>query len=322
MEFKEGYSLPGRGIGMVSVHPRSRSKGYMKALMNMALEDMKNDGMVFSCLGGQRQRYEYFGYTPAGTNYQFSFNESNIIHTLGREWKSSLKITIVNIDDTKILDNIMEIHESKNARYYRSRERFFDILASWHAVIFAITEGECFKGYFVCKPNSYEIMEINLIEPSRMCEAIGLLLRFRREKNDLESVNVAAGPHEIEKIAILSRFAEHYRQDAAYQFNVFDFKQLAEPLMKIRAKQKILAEGSFVLKIEGPLGGTYKLTSQGGQAGIIETTAPPDLILDTLEAVRFFFSPVTAVTNQKIRESLFLQSLLPLPLFFEYIDGI
>jgi len=59
MEFTSGPPVPGRGIGMVSVHPHSRSKGYMKALMNMAMEDMKKDGMVFSGLLGQRQRYEY-----------------------------------------------------------------------------------------------------------------------------------------------------------------------------------------------------------------------------------------------------------------------
>ena len=35
-EFPGGVSLQGRGIGAVSVHPRARSRGFMKVLMNSA----------------------------------------------------------------------------------------------------------------------------------------------------------------------------------------------------------------------------------------------------------------------------------------------
>jgi predicted acetyltransferase len=42
-------TLPERGIGMVSVHPYARSCSHMKTLMNIALEDMQQDGLVFSC---------------------------------------------------------------------------------------------------------------------------------------------------------------------------------------------------------------------------------------------------------------------------------
>ena len=319
MEFSAGPALPGRGIGMVSVHPRSRSKGYMKALMNMALEDMKNDGMVFSCLGGQRQRYEYFGYAPAGTNYHFSVQEPNITHTLGREWKSSLKIKIVNAGDKNILDSIMEMHEAKGIRFYRSRDRLFDILTSWNSILFALTEGEGFEGYFVFRPGPQDIVEINLRNPSRICEAIGLLLLYQKEKDNGDQVQVVAGSHEEEKVNLLSRFAESYRQGTAYQFNVLDFMRLVDPLMKFRAKQRVLAEGSFIVKIEGA---TYELSYRGGEAGINKSSSPSQLSLDPLEAVSFFFSPVSAIINPQIGENVFLQSLLPLPLFFERMDGI
>jgi predicted acetyltransferase len=319
IEFSGGTSVPGRGIGSVSVHPRSRSKGYMKALMNMALEEMKSDGMVFSCLGGQRQRYEYFGFTPAGTNYNFTVQEANITHTLGKEWKSDLSLKNVNAGDKEILARIMELHESKIARYFRGRDRFFDILSSWHSKIFAFTEGEKFEGYFFCRADHRGIVEINLKNPSRICEAIGV---YRKEMNNYDSVRVAAGPHEAEKVTILSQFAERCHQSPAYQFNVLDFKRFVGPFLKIKSQQQIIAEGSFVLKINGPAGGTYELSSRSGEAEIRETASAPDLVLDPLEATRFFFSPVSAITNQKIRERIFLQSLLPLPLFFENIDGI
>ena len=320
MEFSGGPSLPGRGIGMVSVHPRSRSKGYMKKIMNMALEDMRKEKIVFSCLGGQRQRYEYFGYAPVGSNYFFSVHEANINHTLGKEWKSNLNVKIVNAQDGAILDKIMEIHEAKSVRFYRSRDRLFDILTSWNSMLFAFTEGEHFKGYFICRPGPRDIVEINLNDPSRLCEAIGVFLRYRKQKYNQDSVTVVSGPQEEEKICLLSQFAEHCRQGTAYQFNVLDIKRLVDPLMKFKAKQRVLPEGSFILKINGSQ--TYELTFKGGEAGICESTSQPDLILDHLEAIRFFFSPLSTIINPKIKENAFLMSLLPLPLFFENLDGI
>jgi len=297
--------------------------------MNMALEDMKRDGMVFSCLGGQRQRYEYFGFTPAGNRYGFSVSETNIRHTLGHDWSTPLSLRAVKAAEDKnakiaeiALDRIQALHETKSIRYYRNRDKLFDILSSWNAKAFALFEGNEFEGYIVSKGRDNDITEINLEHPSRICEALGLFLRDMKEKGNQDSLMVFAGPQETEKITLLSRFAESCRQSSAYHFNVFDFKRFVDPFLKVRAKQRVLAEGSFVLKIEGPSGGTYELSSRRGEAQINETSSPPDLVLDPLEAVRFFFSPVSAVTVPKIGESVFLQSLLPLPLFFENPDGI
>ena len=324
LEFSGGPSLPGRGIGMVSVHPRSRSKGYMKALMNMALEDMKKDGMVFSCLGGQRQRYEYFGYTPVGNTYAFTARESNFRHAMGREWNTSLSLRAVKAEDKSILDRIQALHEAKSIRYYRSRDKLFDILSSWNAKVFAFFEGEHFKGYLVSKLASNDIVEINLEHPSRLCEAIGLFSRTLHEKSGQDSIMIFAGPHEEERITTLSKFAERCSQTSAYQFNVFNIKALVEPFVKFKAAQQALADGSFVLSIKGQSKdqSNLQLSVRGGEIKVSESSSPPDLSLDPMEAVNFFFSPLSTITNPKIRESVFLQSLLPLPLFFENIDGI
>ena len=48
----DGEILKSRVIGNVAVHPYSRSKGYMKDCMRLALRDMIEDGVDFSILGG------------------------------------------------------------------------------------------------------------------------------------------------------------------------------------------------------------------------------------------------------------------------------
>ena len=320
MEFKGSGVIPGRGIGAVSVHPRARSRGYMKTLMNMALDDMKKDGVVFSCLGGQRQRYEYFGYADAGSAYTFGVREANIRHTLRNDWKSSLELRPLNPTDKETLDCIQAMHEAKNAKLRRSRDRLYEILTSWKANVFALTEGGNFEGYMVC--DTHAVSEINLEHPSRMIEALGLLLRLRKEHGGQEYVNVSAGPHETEKISVLSSFAEGVRQSTAFFFNILDFKRFTEPFLKLRAGQRTIADGSFVLKIEGQNGGVFRISSKDGKPEISKTSSTPDLILDPLEAARFLFNPVSALTAPAVGKNTFLQSLLPLPLFFENPDGI
>jgi len=58
----------------------------MKKLMGMAIEDMKKSGCDYSGLGGQRQRYEYFGYSQANNQWFFTVSATNVRHALsGRE---------------------------------------------------------------------------------------------------------------------------------------------------------------------------------------------------------------------------------------------
>jgi predicted N-acetyltransferase YhbS len=322
-EFGPSGSLPGRGIGMVSVHPYSRSKGYMKTLMNMALEDMRRDGIVWSCLGGQRQRYEYFGYTSTGSAYTFNCDEANIRHTLGPDWKSGLSLRLLSPGDGAFLDRIEALHRAKPSRIRRSRDRLFDILSTWRAEVYAVSEGDLFEGYLLHQGGwngGSAIGEINLKNQDRFPEVLGLFLRRQREMGGQGSVRVSAGPHEGEKLAAMARFAEDCAQSPAYQFAVFDYRRFIEPFLRLRARQRKLAEGSIVIQIKG--GPRLRLEVSGGEASLTESAGPPDLSLDDGEALRCFFSPLDSLSSPVIGERPFLQSLFPLPLFFEHADGV
>jgi len=69
-------------IGQVSVHPYHRRKNYMRILMGMAIEEMKEKGIDYCTLNGQRQRYQYFGFEPANYKYLFKIDATNIRHVM------------------------------------------------------------------------------------------------------------------------------------------------------------------------------------------------------------------------------------------------
>jgi predicted N-acetyltransferase YhbS len=312
-----GDLLPGRGIGMVSVHPYYRSRGFMRVLMNMALEDMKRDGMVFSCLGGQRQRYEYFGYIPTGNVCCFECGRANIIHTLGREFKTPLALRRINAGDTDLLDRLHAMHEAKPVHVLRRRDRLFDIISSWKSQAFAVMEGRRVEGYLLYRPDERLIHEINLEDNARIAELIGLFLEAPEGSG---SIRVRAGIHEREKIAALAGFAERYSLGSAYSFALFDYPRFILPFLRLKKSGRTLPGGTFRLQIEG--GPRLALGVSGGEVSAAETREPADLGLPPLEALRFLFSAGYAAGSGTIAENPFLQSLLPLPLSFEAADGV
>ncbi|MDR0731207.1 MAG: GNAT family N-acetyltransferase, partial [Treponema sp.] len=213
-----GTVLPGRGIGMVSVHPYARSRGYMRTLMETALADMRRDGIVFGCLGGQRQRYEYFGFSPAGLRTVFECRRTNIRHVLGKNSPPVFSIRQLNEGDRELEDSYL-IHQSKAARFERDRGKFFDILSSWKNRVFALSDESGFAGYLVYSDTATAIQEINLKEPARMIQAVACFLNHLGR----DRVSVDVQPWETEKIEAVSAFAENYRTSTAQSFTVFDW---------------------------------------------------------------------------------------------------
>ncbi|GHT65355.1 hypothetical protein FACS1894110_07030 [Spirochaetia bacterium] len=313
-------TLPGRGIGMVSVHPYARSRGYMRTLMGLALEDMRRDGIVFSCLGGQRQRYEYFGYTSAGTQPVFECRKANIRHILGRDFVSGFSLRPISAGDTGLLDEMYRLHEAKTARVERRWEKFFDILSSWNGRIYAVLKGEAFFGYLVYYPEPGEVGEINLIDNSRSAEVIGLLLDLQGKTNDRDRVSVMAQPHETDKLAALSRFAEEGQFRSAYSFNIFDYPRFLSALLKLKCRDQNVPDGSWTVRIEGQE--TLCIAVSRGSPSVSKTNAGPAATLSHPEAMEFFFSFTAPLVSPIIRGNPFLQSLLPLPLSFELADGV
>jgi predicted N-acetyltransferase YhbS len=312
-----GEKLFGRGVGMVAVHPYARSRGYMKALMGNLLEDLRKDGMAFSCLGGQRQRYEYFGYARTGTRIVFECRAVNVRHTLGRNFSSGLSLRHIVAEDRELLDGIAAFHESKIARIERSREKFFPILSSWKSHVYALMEGGALAGYLISSAGGGDISEINLKDPSRMAEAVGLFLN--RPEGTGDQVNVTVQPHETAKLAALSRFAEACLVTSAYNFNVLDWPRFLAPLLNLKAQTAALSSGSAVFKIGDQC---LRIAVTNGSPSISPVSAAPDITLTSREAAGFFFSHLAPEVSPASRENPFLRSLLPLPLFFENTDGV
>jgi predicted N-acetyltransferase YhbS len=66
------------GVGAVSTSPRARGKGYMTQLLTHIVADMRRLGYPVSWLGGDRQRYNTFGWEMASPVYDLSFTQRSL----------------------------------------------------------------------------------------------------------------------------------------------------------------------------------------------------------------------------------------------------
>jgi len=337
-----GESLKICSITAVAVHNRARSKGYMRKLMDMALEDMKKEGVALSFLLGQRQRYEYFGYTPCGVQLSYSCNKSNIRHLFGKDFNS--KITLNELERSEDFDSIYQFYNTGPAYVERPRQRFADIMATWECKTIGVYQENTIIGYLSCYKDYSAICELSLADMTLLPEVIGVYLdQYKRH-----DVTVDAFPHETEIISQLSRFAETAKVGHALHFNIIDYPAVLDAFLKLKCKAAKLPDGALTVYIKDRC--TIKIAVTGNQpsASIIDGVPAADNVSATTnvshiddasdidnmltegqgayiecthtEAMQLFFSPVSTFNLGGLSGNTFARSLFPIPIFIKNLD--
>lgn len=104
----DGSRLRLAGIGGVSTHPRYRERGLMQKLMRHCVEEARSQGYHLSWLGGQRQRYAYFGYENCGVAVRLELKKKNVAHTF--ETPSNIRFEVIGADQSDRLQRAFELH--------------------------------------------------------------------------------------------------------------------------------------------------------------------------------------------------------------------
>ncbi len=315
-----GRELKCRSIGNVAAHPYDKSRGFMKKLMTMAVDDMVRDGVVMSTLGGRRQRYNYFSYEKSGTTYRFSVNADNMRHTFGADRTAHHRFEVKKLtaDDAAALDAIAALIEAQAYCPIRPRARLFDILCSWHMVPVAFYEGARFAGYAVLRGDS--VTEMLMIGESReeITDAVICLYDWKKV-GTLTFKLPAFAPAYID---VLYTLAEGYASELNESYSVLNFAAVADAFLALKATYADLPDGQLTLLIHGRAGDErITLRVENGVTSV--TTAaedePVEAELSHLEAINLLFSPFCPARD---RLPLIPRSWLPLPIWMYAADEV
>lgn len=307
-----GRSFPARGIGTISTHPKYRGKGIMTELFRAAVSDMERDGVAFSVLGGQRQRYEHFGYEPCGVLIDFAVTKKNLSQIAPGKFSTAP----LERGDAADIRRALRLQSSKPLYITRRPEDFYTTSLSWGSTPFLLLENGSFCGYLIASSDRGTIQELELTDVSRLPETVAAYLASA----GVDTVHIDLPPFEREKIAILDSFCEWYQVGTAHSFYIFDYEGLIRQLMMLKATYTTLADGKLVLEIGGS--GRLSIEVSAQRIKVENTDEPADLVLSPLAAARFLFSPLSGLLEYMPGRGAITSSWFPLPLYLPRIDEV
>ncbi len=309
-----GTRIKTRGVGNVAVHPYTRGGGYMRKLLNMALDEMVSDGVALSVLGGRRQRYNYFSYDKLGQAVTMSFNDDNMRHTFGKDRNHTIKLVHVKAEDEKILASIKDLAESRPFYAFRESDKYFDILSSWEQKIYAGFEGDTFVGYTVVKGRDmFETLVTNVAKlPEFVCAVYDRLA--------VHSMRIKVPVFLPEYIDAVGRICESYSLEPCKSFSVLNYKEVVGAFMKLKATYSEMPNGELVLDIDGRGGHErIEIAVSNGNISVEHTEKDADITLSHLDAMNLLFASVCPKREQL---PIFAKIWLPLPLYLYSTDAV
>jgi len=312
------------GIGTVSVHPYARSSGYMKKLMEMAQEDMQNAGADAAFLGGQRQRYQYFGYDQCGQIIRFTIDTANVKHCYGKDFQPGLHFVEMKAS-SPYLEQCSRWFHSQPIHVLRESNRFYDILKNWKADAWAILNKDELIGYLCASSDGKFIHEIiigkdELVISGDMsgCNADETLQDLTAAdaehttcelpvfiKNPdllpyifaswlatrkINEVKHKAAIYDIKAVSGLMNICEEYSIEPVDNIAVYHFDHVVQAYLKLKMKYQPLPDGVLIVKIEDRH--TIKITVVNKNVSVVKCNENPHLSLTYMNALAFFFGPI------------------------------
>ena len=305
------------GIGTVSVHPYARGKGYMKTLMRMADEEMRAAGAQLSMLGGQRQRYQHFGYELGGARLSFRVTDKSLFHACAGKTLPKLKLKLTPLTDADV-PFCRALYSAQPVHFAREQYPFADILRSWGCAAFVIRENGRPCGYLTRSWNAETVDEL-LLEREELLPAVmaAYLAQFGRQ-----ALNLTVQPWETGRAALADEISEDCTLSACEMFRVYDWAAVLGSLLSLKAACRPLPDGVLTLDIGGEL---LELAVRGGAPAVRRLQpgeASAALTLEPQRALRLLCSPMGGYCPALCAACPAADAWFPLPLGFSAQDGV
>jgi len=302
-------------IGGVSSHRHSRGEGLMSILMEHCVGLMRAQGYHLSLLGGQRQRYLYFGYEKCGYKYSFTLKGANIKHCFAGE--PGVRLEGLAAANTEYVARAKELYDAQPAHCQHSLEEFhLHCLNFLNQPFAAFAEDGHMVGYLVANEEGDQVTELCAEDEGSALQ----MLRAWIARRDGKSTTVEVEPLADRLVHQLGQICEQTDIHSSGNWQVFDWVATSDALMKMRYIGGAMAAGAVTVGIEGC--GAVRL--EVGEEGASGSTAdgPCDVQCDVPTAMRLLFGPLPPRQVMSLPErAALLEAWCPLPLSWKRQDG-
>ena len=300
--------LVSHGIGNVAVHPRHRSKGYMKDCLHNAIASMIEAGADFSDLGGQRQRYGYFSYEKGSSERSFHITDINLRYAFGKAPLKDLTFKVINDENDPLIEGIWALHNTRKVHAVRPKEAFLDIARSWESTLTAIMAGERLVGYYIGG-----LGELTLADSKDFDDVIrNYVKKFGNATFHVPSWDTAMSRRAWE-------LCEGTGEGNVEMVTIFHFAKVVKAFLKLKAGYAALKDGSVVYHVSGVAGEeNFRITVKDNAVTVEATDDKADVTLEHHAAISYFFGSYSTQRGEFAGDA----GWFPLDMYFDSADHV
>lgn len=303
-------------VGNVATLPEYEGLGYMTKLLDFAMSELEVIGADASRLGGNRQRYNRYGYEYGGALYNYVFSEYNRVKCFP-DFKDNVEFFKIKKDNTEALKYTLELHNTGGIHVVRSAElNYRDVYATliaWRNTPYLIyVDGER-VGYMCVNSTQDGISEIHLENKNLLTH---VLCAWQKECG--ENVKISFAPYDVDYIKDLYRISPSMSITSPSLFKIINWDRVIGALLRLKASYTELPTGESVIGIKDY--GNILITSRYNEILCEKTSLQAAFEMDCLEMTRLAFDPFPAGLMGV--SSAYLNSIFPLPLSWNLQDRV
>lgn len=267
-------------IGSVSVHPRVRGRGVMRELMLRQIEKAKEAGLDLLALGGQRQRYEYYGFSGCGSRLRYTISKSNVRHVLSGVDTQGISFRLLEDGDA---EKALSIYKKQLMTCGRTKENIIKALRSYWNNALAVCRDGRMIGYAMASGDGRSIYELALESD----EALPAVIRAWIEQKNVPLVSIVSTPYDTQRNVFFGGVSEGSSIASDEMFLCLKPDRVIEAMMRYKRMAIPMEDGEVKLGFGGF--GTIHIAVSGESISVCRTEEAPDIALGSRQAHEFVF---------------------------------
>ena len=304
--------------GNVATLPEYEGRGYFSTLFPLAMQELEQGGYDMARLGGQRQRYERFGFIDGGQIYHCILTEVNRKKCLG-EPDSSITFSPFLREDTealafaRILSNEKPFHVEREGN---DRERdVFRCLHNKHCKAYVARRNGACIGYVCATREGRRIYELR----ARGCDDfMAIVCAWQAYVGD--TIDIPVSPDMKEELAALYECAQDMSLSAPTRFRTVRWERVAHALMKLAHSMHPLPQGELLVEVKD-YGVLRFFVNEDGAGCERADREKPTISLGWREASHLLFGPF--YPDRFVEPMpLLCHAWFPLPLTWNFLDVV
>lgn len=272
---KTGY------VGSVCVRPDARGQGIMIKLMDLANRDMRENGTDIAFLNGNRQRYEYYGFVPAGVTYIFNIHGDNWAHALKNISADGVTFEEIH-SSTELEKKAKALYHSKPVHFERAE--FAELCRSYYRTPYAVLDNGEFIGYIVTNGDKNCWTEVCVVST----EYLDMAIKAWMPAHQVWGLQIFLPEWERELRRRLACYAAGMGRGYSVQAQIFRFRRVVEAYLRVKNQTCGLSDGHMAFDIDGE---RFAITVKDNEVAVCDGGDDP-LKLSAYEANRLMLTPM------------------------------